>query len=345
MKAAAETAQQIVVIGGGYIGLEAAAVLTKAGKKVVLLEALDRVLARVAGEDLSRFFEKEHRDHGVDLRLGAQVAAIEGDTHVTGVRLADGEVIPADLVIVGIGIVPAVEPLLAAGAEGGNGVLVDPLCRTSLPDIYAIGDCAAHANDFAEGAVIRLESVQNANDQANVVAKGICGAEAPYHAIPWFWSNQYDLKLQTAGLSTGHDRAVLRGDPASRSFSVVYLKAGKVIALDCVNATKDYVQGRMLVTAGTTATPSSSPMPIRPSRNCSPPDDQTMGGGASAASPSARLSPPLTLRSNFRSAMMTRTAAISSNRAMTMATAGKAITSARSPVVATSSPVDTAALL
>ncbi|WP_186402649.1 NAD(P)/FAD-dependent oxidoreductase [Sphingopyxis sp. P1IMeth2] len=255
MKAAAETAQQIVVIGGGYIGLEAAAVLTKAGKKVVLLEALDRVLARVAGEDLSRFFEKEHRDHGVDLRLGAQVAAIEGDTHVTGVRLADGAVIPADLVIVGIGIVPAVEPLLAAGAEGGNGVLVDPLCRTSLPDIYAIGDCAAHANDFAEGAVIRLESVQNANDQANVVAKGICGAEAPYHAIPWFWSNQYDLKLQTAGLSTGHDRAVLRGDPASRSFSVVYLKAGKVIALDCVNATKDYVQGRMLVTAGTAATP------------------------------------------------------------------------------------------
>ena len=229
--------------------------LTKAGKKVVLLEALDRVLSRVAGEDLSRFFEKEHRDHGVDLRLGAQVAAIEGDTHVTGVRLADGEVIPADLVIVGIGIVPAVEPLLAAGAEGGNGVLVDPLCRTSLPDIYAIGDCAAHANDFAEGAVIRLESVQNANDQANVVAKGICGAEAPYHAIPWFWSNQYDLKLQTAGLSTGHDRAVLRGDPASRSFSVVYLKAGKVIALDCVNATKDYVQGRMLVTAGTAATP------------------------------------------------------------------------------------------
>ena len=235
--------------------MKAAAVLTKAGKKVVLLEALDRVLSRVAGEDLSRFFEKEHRDHGVDLRLGAQVAAIEGDTHVTGVRLADGEVIPADLVIVGIGIVPAVEPLLAAGAEGGNGVLVDPLCRTSLPDIYAIGDCAAHANDFAEGAVIRLESVQNANDQANVVAKGICGAEAPYHAIPWFWSNQYDLKLQTAGLSTGHDRAVLRGDPASRSFSVVYLKAGKVIALDCVNATKDYVQGRMLVTAGTAATP------------------------------------------------------------------------------------------
>ncbi|MBL9068983.1 MAG: oxidoreductase [Sphingopyxis sp.] len=255
MKAASETAKQIVVIGGGYIGLEAAAVLTKAGKKVVLLEALDRVLARVAGVELSRFYEKEHRDHGVDLRLGVSVAAIEGEDHVTGVRLADGELIPADLVIVGIGIVPAVEPLIAAGAEGGNGVLVDRHCKTSLPDIYAIGDCAAHENHFAEGATIRLESVQNANDQANVVAKGIVGDEAPYHAIPWFWSNQYDLKLQTAGLSTGHDHAVLRGDVASRSFSIVYLKAGKVIALDCVNATRDYVQGRMIVTAGLAATP------------------------------------------------------------------------------------------
>jgi 3-phenylpropionate/trans-cinnamate dioxygenase ferredoxin reductase subunit len=254
MKAAAETAKQIVVIGGGYIGLEAAAVLTKAGKKVVLLEALDRVLARVAGEPLSRFYEQEHRDRGVDLRLGVSVTAIEGGDHVTGVRLSDGEVIPADLVIVGIGIVPAVEPLIAAGAEGGNGVLVDRLCRTSLPDIYAIGDCAAHVNDFAEGATIRLESVQNANDQANVVARGICGDEAPYHAIPWFWSNQYDLKLQTAGLSAGHDQTVLRGDVASRSFSVLYLKGGKVIAIDCVNATKDYVQGRMIVTARLAAT-------------------------------------------------------------------------------------------
>ncbi|MGQ3290317.1 MULTISPECIES: FAD-dependent oxidoreductase [unclassified Sphingopyxis] len=254
MKAASETAGQIVVIGGGYIGLEAAAVLSKAGKKVVLLEALDRVLARVAGEELSRFYEKEHRDHGVDLRLGVCVDAIEGETKVTGVRLADGEVIPADLVIVGIGIVPAVEPLIAAGADCANGVRVDRLCKTSLPDVYAIGDCASHANDFAEGAEIRLESVQNANDQANVVAKGIVGDEAPYHAIPWFWSNQYDLKLQTAGLSTGHDQAVLRGDPATRSFSVIYLKAGKVIALDCVNATRDYVQGRMIVTAGLVAT-------------------------------------------------------------------------------------------
>lgn len=250
MKIASESARHVVVIGGGYIGLEAAAVLSKAGKKVVLLEALDRVLARVAGEELSRFYEAEHRSHGVDLRLGVSIEALEGTDHVTGVRLVGGEVIPADLVIVGIGIIPAVEPLVAAGAEGGNGVVVDALCRTSLPDIFAIGDCAAHANDFAEGATIRLESVQNANDQASVVAKLICGQEAPYHAVPWFWSNQYDLKLQTVGLSTGHDQAVLRGDTAARSFSIIYLKQGRVIALDCVNAVKDYVQGRALVVAG-----------------------------------------------------------------------------------------------
>ena len=247
MKAASLNANQIVVIGGGYIGLEAAAVLAKSGKKVVLIEALDRVLARVAGVELSRFFEDEHRAHGVTVRLAESIAAIEGDSHVTGVRLVDGEVIAADLVIVGIGIIPAVEPLIAAGADGGNGVSVDEYCRTSLPDVYAVGDCAAHANRFAGGATIRLESVQNANDQATSAAKHICGIDAPYDAVPWFWSNQYDLRLQTVGLSIGHDQTVVRGDPANRSFSVIYLKDGGVIALDCVNATKDYVQGRALV--------------------------------------------------------------------------------------------------
>jgi 3-phenylpropionate/trans-cinnamate dioxygenase ferredoxin reductase subunit len=247
MLAEMDGVEQAVVIGGGYIGLEAAAVLAKFGKKVVLLEALDRVLARVAGEPLSRFYEAEHRAHGVDVRLGAAVECMEGEGRVSGVRMQDAEVIPAQMVIVGIGIVPAVEPLIAAGAQGGNGVAVDHQCRTSLPDIFAIGDCALHANRFADDMPIRLESVQNANDQASLVAKTIMGQDLAYDAVPWFWSNQYDLKLQTVGLSTGHDAAILRGDPAARSFSVVYLKDGRVIALDCVNATKDYVQGRKLV--------------------------------------------------------------------------------------------------
>jgi 3-phenylpropionate/trans-cinnamate dioxygenase ferredoxin reductase subunit len=195
------TTSQAVVIGGGYIGLEAAAVLTKLGKRVVLLEALDRVLARVAGEPLSRFYEAEHRAHGVDIRLGVAVECIEEKD------------------------------------------------RTSLPDVYAVGDCALHANAYAGGGSVRVESVQNANDQATTAARHICGQAQPYEALPWFWSNQYDLRLQTVGLSVGHDSAVLRGEPAARSFSLIYYRAGEVIALDCVNATKDYVQGRALITA------------------------------------------------------------------------------------------------
>jgi 3-phenylpropionate/trans-cinnamate dioxygenase ferredoxin reductase subunit len=245
----------IVVIGGGYIGLEAAAVLTKVGCQVTLLEALPRVLARVAGPELSAFYEHEHRAHGVDLRTGVAVEALVGADgieggRVAGVKLADGSVIPAEAVIVGIGIIPAIGPLIAAGAAGGNGVDIDEFCRTSLADVYAIGDCASFACDFADGTVMRVESVQNANDQATCVAKAILGDAKPYHAFPWFWSNQYDLRLQTAGLSVGYDQTVVRGSPADRAFSVVYLKAGKVIALDCVNTVRDYVQGRKLVEAG-----------------------------------------------------------------------------------------------
>lgn len=243
-----DNADQIVVIGGGYIGLEAAAVLTKLGKKVVLLEALPRVLARVAGEELSAFYESEHRGQGVDLRTGASVVSIQGeDGHVTGVALGDDSTVHAQMVIVGIGIIPSTQPLIAAGAKGENGVDVDELCRTSLSNIWAVGDCAAHVNSFADGAAIRLESVQNANDQASTAARAICGEETPYTAMPWFWSNQYDLKLQTVGLSAGYDNAVLRGDPQSRKFSVVYYRGGKVVALDCVNNARDFAQGRKLV--------------------------------------------------------------------------------------------------
>jgi len=249
--------QNVVVIGGGYIGLEAAAVLAKLGKQVTVLEAMDRVLARVAGEPLSRFYEAEHRAHGVEIHLNAKMDCLIGhDGWVTGVRMSDGSVLPADMVVVGIGIVPAVEPLIAAGAASGNGVEVDEFCQTSLPNIYAIGDCAIHANPFAGGQRIRLESVQNANDQAITAARHIAGDAAPYHAVPWFWSNQYDLKLQTIGLSLGYDEVVVRGQSAARSFTLVYLSKGKVLALDCVNSVKDYVQGKALVI--TQATPDKS---------------------------------------------------------------------------------------
>lgn len=243
--------QHVAVIGGGYIGLEAAAVLTKLGKKVTLLEALPRVLARVAGEELSRFYEAEHRAHGVDLRTGAMVESIESkDGKASAVILSDKTRIAADLVIVGIGIVPETAPLISAGASGGNGVDVDDYCRTSLPDVYAIGDCAAHANIYARGAQIRLESVQNANDQARVAVMHIMGEPMEYDSVPWFWSNQYDLRLQTVGLSTGHDQTIVRGDPANRSFSVLYLLGGKLIAVDAVNAVKDYVQAKAHILSG-----------------------------------------------------------------------------------------------
>jgi 3-phenylpropionate/trans-cinnamate dioxygenase ferredoxin reductase subunit len=241
------TTSEVVIVGGGYIGLEAAAVLVKAGKTVTVLEAQDRVLARVAAAPVSRFYEAEHRAHGVDVRLNVRIDAIDAaGGRVAGV-MTDRGTIAAQVVIVGIGLIPAVAALAAAGAATSNGVEVDDHCRTSLPDVFAIGDCAHHANTFADGAGIRLESVQNAIDQAKVVAGVILGAPRPYHAVPWFWSNQYDLKLQTVGLSAGHDATIVRGDPANRSWSLVYLRGGRVIALDCINAARDFVQGRALV--------------------------------------------------------------------------------------------------
>lgn len=251
IRARLDAARRVAVVGGGYIGLETAAVLRKLGKDVILLEALDRVLARVAGPEISRFYEAEHRAHGVDVRLGTTVAAVIGEQgRVAGVRLQDGAALDAEMVVVGIGVEAAVAPLLAAGADGANGVDVDAFCRTSLPGVYAVGDCAAHENRFAGGLRLRLESVQNAHDQAATAARAIMGDPQPYQAIPWFWSNQYDLRLQTVGLSVGHDSTVVRGLPEERSFSILYLLEGRVIALDCVNATRDYVQGRKLVVEG-----------------------------------------------------------------------------------------------
>lgn len=243
-----EGVRNAVVIGGGYVGLEASAVLGQLGINVTLLEAEERLLARVAGQFIGDFYQATHASHGVDVRLSSRVSAIKGEAgKVLAVEVNDREKIDADLVIVGIGVSPVVAPLLEAGARGANGVEVDKYCRTSLPDVYAIGDCAAHENRFARGARIRIESVQNASDMAACSARSICGHASEYDATPWFWSNQFDLKLQTVGLSQGYDEEVLRGDPQEGSFTVAYFSDGKVLALDCVNNAKDFVQGRKLV--------------------------------------------------------------------------------------------------
>jgi 3-phenylpropionate/trans-cinnamate dioxygenase ferredoxin reductase component len=251
----ANAASRIVIIGGGYIGLETAAMFAKQGKQVSVIEAMPRLLARVAGDEISRFYLEQHRHHGVDVRLGLSVEAIDGDTRVRRVRLGDGAALDADVVVAGIGLIPNIDPLIAAGAAYSNGVNTDHFCRTSLPDVFAIGDCANQHNRFADEQRVRIESVQNAVDQGAHVAAMLTGASHRYDALPWFWSNQYDLKLQTAGLSAGHDLAVTRGDPGSASFSVVYLRAGRVIAIDSVNRMQDFTQGKSIVAAGARIAP------------------------------------------------------------------------------------------
>ncbi|WP_186063759.1 NAD(P)/FAD-dependent oxidoreductase [Burkholderia gladioli] len=248
--------EHVVIVGGGYVGLEAAASLTKlGGVRVTVVEAQDRLLARVAGEPLSAFIEGEHRARGVEIVTGAQVAALKGrDGRVSAVELADGRSIAADLVIAGIGIVPTAQLLLDAGAQGGNGVDVDSQCRTTLPDVYAIGDCARRAHPLVAGAALRIESVPSALEHAQIVAASITGKPLPKPGVPWFWSTQYDLRIQMAGIPDGYDEVAVRGELAARSFLVLYLRGGRLIALDAVNATKDYVQGRALLAADVTLT-------------------------------------------------------------------------------------------
>jgi 3-phenylpropionate/trans-cinnamate dioxygenase ferredoxin reductase subunit len=239
---------RIAIVGGGYIGLEVAATLSSLGHAVTLIEALDRVLARVAGEEISRFLEAEHVARGVDVRLSAKVESIEGGNgRASAVRLTTGECIAADIIIVGIGIIPEISALSEAGAKVSNGVRVDEFCRTSLPDVFAVGDCALHANPYAGGELVRLESVQNANDMALTVSRSIVGSPEPYRALPWFWSNQYDLRLQTVGLSAAHTERVIRGSPAGKSFSVIYLRNSRALSLDCINAPRDFMHGRLLI--------------------------------------------------------------------------------------------------
>jgi 3-phenylpropionate/trans-cinnamate dioxygenase ferredoxin reductase component len=237
-----------VVIGGGYIGLETAASLRRSGIEVTVVEAMPRLLQRVTGEEVADYVRQRHTREGVHVLLETGVSEIVGSSgHVAGVALSDGRTLPADLVVVGIGLIPNITPLVEAGAEAGNGVLVDEFCRTTLPDVYAIGDCASFVSPWIDGGRLRLESVQNANDQARVVAHAILGRPEPYRSVPWFWSHQYDDRLQTAGVLTGYDAAVLRGDPASGRFSVVYLRNGTIAAVDAVNNGRDYAQARSLI--------------------------------------------------------------------------------------------------
>ena len=256
LRAELEPGQRWVIVGGGYIGLEAAAVLSTLGVAVTLVESAPRLLARVSADPLASFVADEHRARGIDLRLATDVVGLEGDARVTGVRLGTGETVPADGVIVGIGLIPNVAALLAAGADGSEqGVAVDGDGRTSLPHIWAAGDCTLARNAFGPDRPIRIESVGNAADGAAAIARAIVGAPHVPVAPPWFWSNQYDLKLQTVGLSHDHDEIIVRGDPATRRFALLYRRDGAVIAADCVNNVRDYVQSRGLITSRRTFDP------------------------------------------------------------------------------------------
>jgi len=237
---------RLAIVGGGYIGLEVAAVAVKHGLKVTVIEAANRVMVRAASPQISAFYEKIHRANGVEFALGAMAERFEGDARAQGVSTNLGRV-EADVILAGIGIVPNCELAEAAGLACDNGISVDEYGVTSDPDIFAAGDCTSHPG-FAGGRV-RLESVQNAIDQAKHAALAMVGKPAAYREVPWFWSDQYDLKLQIAGLARPGDRTVLRGNPETRKFSVFHLRDGVVAAVEAVNAAPDYIVGRRLIAA------------------------------------------------------------------------------------------------
>lgn len=236
-----------VIVGGGYIGLETAAVLNKLGMKVTVLEMANRVLERVTSPEISAFYTRVHEQEGVTIVTEAQVIKFIGDKKVEGVMCADGSLIPADLIVIGIGIIPNSELAHEAGIEVDNGIVTNEFSQTNDIDIVACGDCANHPNQLYQKR-IRLESVPNATDQAKSAAASLCGNAKPYSALPWFWSDQYDIKLQIVGLNTGYDDIVIRGDfEKSRSFVVFYLKNGVIISADCVNRPKEFMISKRLV--------------------------------------------------------------------------------------------------
>ena len=246
--------KRLLIIGGGYIGLEAASVGIKKHLDVTLVEALPRVLARVTAPELSAFYEHAHRSRGVKILTGVGVHAFEGDPLVDTVVLSDGARVPVEVVIVGIGLIPNTELAEAANLEVSNGIVVDAYTRTADAAVYAIGDCCSHENTFLKRRV-RLESVPNAAEQARVCAATISGKPVPYGAVPWFWSDQYNLKLQMVGLSQGYDEIAIRGDLSKESFCMFYLLKGVVIAADAVNRPAEFMASKKIVAESIRATP------------------------------------------------------------------------------------------
>jgi 3-phenylpropionate/trans-cinnamate dioxygenase ferredoxin reductase component len=243
---------RVVVVGGGFIGLEIAAAARKSGKEVVVIEALERLLARTSTKVISDFFHKLHASHGVDIRLDTQVVAFTGEGRVTGVKTADGLVHPGDRVVVGVGIIPNTELAQDCGLVCDRGIVVDACSRTSDQLIVAAGDCTARL--MPDGTLLRLESVQNAIEQAKSGAAALLGKERPFTAAPWFWSDQYDVRLQMAGLAAGHDRTVVRGSIPERTFSVFYFRGEQLVAVDSVNRVPDHMAARKLLDAGRSPT-------------------------------------------------------------------------------------------
>jgi 3-phenylpropionate/trans-cinnamate dioxygenase ferredoxin reductase component len=246
-------AESVVVIGGGFIGLEAAAVARGQGKSVTVVEAADRLIGRAVAPVVSEFYRAAHTRRGVDVRLGAQVTWLAGKhNRVQAVELSDGTWIPADLVIVGIGVVPRTKLARQLGLTCEGGIVVDRYARTSNPTVVAAGDCTVQPNPLTGHGRVRLESVQNAISQAKTAAATLAGRSEPNDSVPWFWSDQYDLKLQIAGLSTGNDRYVVRGDIDGEAFSVLYYRDDVLLAVDAVNAAADYMAVRKALTQGST---------------------------------------------------------------------------------------------
>ncbi len=237
---------RVAIVGAGYIGLECAASFRKLGLEVTVIEMMDRVMSRVVAPEMSRFYGDEHARHGVKILTDRRVSALWGDGSVAAVECSDGTQVPADLVLVGIGLVPNTQLANAAGLLCDDGIAVDGHCRTSDPDIYAIGDCCSQPSPLYRRR-LRLESVDNAFEQARSAAANICGRPVVHDKTPWFWSDQYELKLQIVGVSQDHDTVVLRGDPESRAFSCCYLRDGELIALDAVNHGKDFMAARKLI--------------------------------------------------------------------------------------------------